>query len=344
MNAVIYWLARVLVAIIQALPLGIVARLGRGGGALWWLIDRKHSRLVKANLSAAFPDKSAHEIKSIARETFRRIGENSLSAVKTASMADSELLDICTVIGVEKLPRPDLPTTPSNVVGAIGHFGNFELYARLAKPVTGWQSATTYRAMNQPGLDSIVQKLRSSSGCVFFERRRDATALRDALAKGGLFVGLLSDQHPNKGGVLIPFMGRDCATTTAPAVLAMRYEAPLFPVICYRVALGRWHVEIGKEIPLKENGHRRTVEEITLDINRAFEDAIRRDPANWFWVHNRWKKPRIKKGRMSAAPNPGEQSEEVVEPPPSPNASRGARAADPQTESESPSVSDELSE
>ena len=100
MNAVIYWLARVLVAIIQALPLGIVARLGRGGGALWWLIDRKHSRLVKANLSAAFPDKSAHEIKSIARETFRRIGENSLSAVKTASMADSELLDICTVIGV----------------------------------------------------------------------------------------------------------------------------------------------------------------------------------------------------------------------------------------------------
>ena len=31
-----------------------------------------------------------------------------------------------------------------------------------------------------------------------------------------------------------------------------------------------------------------------LDVNRAFEAAIRRDPANWFWVHNRWKTPQPK--------------------------------------------------
>jgi hypothetical protein len=28
---------------------------------------------------------------------------------------------------------------------------------------------------------------------------------------------------------------------------------------------------------------------IMSDVNRAFEQAVRRDPANWFWVHNRWK-------------------------------------------------------
>jgi len=26
-----------------------------------------------------------------------------------------------------------------------------------------------------------------------------------------------------------------------------------------------------------------------LEVNRAFEAAVRRDPANWFWVHRRWK-------------------------------------------------------
>jgi len=26
-----------------------------------------------------------------------------------------------------------------------------------------------------------------------------------------------------------------------------------------------------------------------LEVNQAFETAIRRDPANWFWVHKRWK-------------------------------------------------------
>ncbi|HVK57296.1 MAG TPA: lysophospholipid acyltransferase family protein, partial [Candidatus Kapabacteria bacterium] len=213
---------------------------------------------------------------------------------------------------------------PPNIVGAIGHFGNFELYARLAKPVTGWQSATTYRAMNQPGLDSIVQKLRANSGCIFFERRRDATALRESLQAGGIFVGFLSDQHPNKGGVLVPFMGRPAATTTAPVVLAQRYDAPLFPVICYRVAPGRWTVEIEDEIPTKSGESRRPVDEITADINRAFETAIRRDPANWFWVHNRWKKPRIKKGRISL--------------------SKEAQASDPAVPPVSPSVSDELPE
>ena len=324
MNWVIYLCARVLVTVLQGLPLGIVARLGRAGGLLWWMIDFKHRGLVKRNLAAAFPEKSASDVGAIARETFRRIGENSLSAVKTASMNESELLKVCMVMGVEKLPKAGLPNSPTNLVGAVGHFGNFELYARLAKPVTGWQSATTYRAMNQPGLDAIVQKLRQSSGCVFYERRRDAAALKEALGKGGLFVGLLSDQHPNKGGVLVPFMGRECATSTAPAVLALRYDAPLFPVICYRVALGRWQVEIGEEIRLTEAGRRKRVEEITGEINRAFEAAIRRDPANWFWVHNRWKKPRIKKGRVKI--------------------SRDDREDDPGEEPESPSVSREPEE
>ncbi len=30
-------------------------------------------------------------------------------------------------------------------------------------------------------------------------------------------------------------------------------------------------------------------EEITRAINSAFEVAVRRDPGNGFWMHNRWK-------------------------------------------------------
>lgn len=305
MSWIVYWLVRAIVAVLQALPLAVVARVGRTLGWIWWALDFKHRGLVKRNLSAAFYGKGTGKIAEIAREVFQRIAENGACAVKTASMNESELLKVCTIIGVEKLPKAGQPNSPSNCVGAVGHFGNFELYARLAKPVTGWQSATTYRAMNQPGLDEIVQKLRQSSGCIFYERRRDADALKEALANGGLFVGLLSDQHPNKGGVLVSFMGRECAATTAPAVLALRYEAPLFPVICYRVGLGRWTVEVGDEIPLNRGGQKRTVEEITGDISAAFEAAIRRDPANWFWVHNRWKKPRVKrKARAEAEVKP----------------------------------------
>ena len=71
--------------------------------------------------------------------------------------------------------------------------------------------------------------------------------------------------------------------------MAMRYDCGLYAAICYRVALGRWVIEIGEPIPTRQNGKLRSAEAITRDINRAFEAAVHRDPANWFWVHNRWK-------------------------------------------------------
>ncbi len=39
-----------------------------------------------------------------------------------------------------------------------------------------------------------------------------------------------------------------------------------------------------------ENGERRPVEGITKEVNQVFEEAILKDPLNWFWVHDRWKR------------------------------------------------------
>ena len=68
-------------------------------------------------------------------------------------------------------------------------------------------------------------------------------------------------------------------------------ENLLHTAFCFRTELGKWRVEFGGEIPTAEDGVPRPVADIMLDVNRAFEAAVRRDPANWFWVHNRWKLP-----------------------------------------------------
>ena len=87
-NLLIYFPARVLVALVQALPLTLVARLGRlVGGLVWWL-DGRHRRMALRNLTMCFAaEKSPAEILSLARENFRRIGENFACAVKTAAMS-----------------------------------------------------------------------------------------------------------------------------------------------------------------------------------------------------------------------------------------------------------------
>jgi KDO2-lipid IV(A) lauroyltransferase len=68
------------------------------------------------------------------------------------------------------------------------------------------------------------------------------------------------------------------------------------------VGLARWRIEAGAQIPLYENERARPTPAIMLDVNRAFEVAVRRDPANWFWVHNRWKARLARKIQSSQPP------------------------------------------
>jgi KDO2-lipid IV(A) lauroyltransferase len=288
MDTVIYWFARSVVAFLQALPLVWVARLGRAGGALVFWLDRRHRNVALENLTLCFGrEKSPEEIHALAWENFRRIGENFAGAVKTAAMTPWEMLPYFDLTLARSILPHEANAGPQNRIVALGHFGNFELYARFGQFVPIFKCATTYRALKQPALNRIMEELRAGEGCRFFERRQDGAALKAAMNDTGLLLGLLADQSSK--GVRIPFLGHDCHTSTAPAVFALRYNCPLHTAICYRIGPANWRVEVGDEISTRENGQPRPVADIMRDVNRAFEIAVRRDPANWFWVHRRWK-------------------------------------------------------
>jgi len=288
MDTLIYWPARALVALIQALPITLVARLGRQAGGLAFRLDARHRRVALNNLTLCFGrEKSPEEIHALARENFRRIGENFASAVKTAAMTPDQMRAHFDFVGVEKILKFQTESGPQSRIVAIGHFGNFELYARFGQFVPIFKCATTYRALRQPALTRLMQSLRETSTCRFFERRTEGAALRACMTGSGLLLGLLADQ--SDGQLRLPFLGHECATSNAPAIFALRYHCPLHTAICYRVGLAQWVIEAGDEIPTRENGQPRTIAAIMTDVNRAFEIAVRRDPANWFWVHRRWK-------------------------------------------------------
>ena len=288
METLFYGLLRALVAFLQALPLTWVARLGRCGGGLAYRLDARHRRVTLRNLTMCFgAEKSPAELRSLARETFRRIGENYVCAIKTAAMSFEDLRSRVEFVGNPRVVSPPADRKPQSVVAAVGHFGNFELYARFGQFAPAYKCATTYRGLHQPSLNRLLQSLRERSGCLFFERRFEASALKAFMNQPGVMLGLLIDQS---GGALRgPFLGHECSTTAAPAIFALRYHCALITGICYRVGLARWRIEAGAEIPTHENGRPRSTAAIMGDVNRAFEAAVRRDPANWFWVHRRWK-------------------------------------------------------
>lgn len=303
MGTFLYWLGTGFIKMVQMLPLPAVARVGRWGGAAAYWLDGRHRKMARSNLAFLFRDEmSAPQIEALARENFRRIGETFACAMRTSSMSDEEMrphLDL----GPPMFPDPGPP--PERVVVAIGHFGNFELYARAGALAPGFQMSTTYRGLAHPALDRVFQNLREASGCRYFERRTESSELRKFMNQSGVMLGLLSDQHAGGSGVRIPFLGRECSTSTAPALLALRYDCALLTGFCFRTGLARWRLEAGKPIPTRIDGKPRPVRDIMIDVNRAFEAAVRRDPANWFWVHNRWKDRRAG-SRAATAPSSGE--------------------------------------
>jgi KDO2-lipid IV(A) lauroyltransferase len=247
------------------------------------------------------PEKSPAELRALAHENFRRIGENYACAIKTAAMSFEELRPRVEFVGDARIVSPPGDRKPRGVVAAIGHFGNFELYARFGQFAPAYKCATTYRGLRQPSINRLLQTLRERSGCLFFERRFDAPALKAFMNQPGVMLGLLSDQ--SGGSLRGPFLGHECSTTAAPAIFALRYHCALITGICYRVGLARWRIEAGSEIPTRENGQPRSTAAIMRDVNLAFEAAVRRDPTNWFWVHRRWKPAKSEAGVPPATPS-----------------------------------------
>ncbi len=281
--------ARALLPVIQSLPMTRVAALGRAGGRLAWHLDRRHRRVALDNLAHAYPDLPPAERTALARENFLRLGENYACGARAATLSWEEIQPHLEFGPLHHLTNTLAAHPDRSVILALGHFGNFELltWARLAAP--GIPIATTYRALRQETATRLLLDLRRRSGCLFFERRRDARALRETLRSQRVILGLLADQHDGRG-VRVPFFGRDAGTSTAPALLAQRYRCPLLTAFCFRTAPARWRIEVGPPIATHHPAdNRRPLADIARDMNRAFEAAVRRDPANWFWVHRRWK-------------------------------------------------------
>ena len=303
LNAMLFFFARAVAGLLQALPLRWVARLGRGIGELVFWLDGRHRRMAIGNLTRCFaPEKSAAEIRALAHENFRRIGENYCCGIKTAALNPAQLKKVLSISGAGAGRNPSTITLVSNRVFATGHFGNFELFSRLTPYIEGYQVAVTYRGIRPPAFNQMLLALRTKNGCQMFERRTESGALKHALNQGGYLLVLLADQSAGDGGVEMPFFGQTCLASRAPAVMALRYDCELFVPICYRLGLGQWAIETGDAIPTHREGKKRSSEDITRDINAAMETAVRRDPANWFWVHNRWKTRRAAPQKIHSQP------------------------------------------
>ncbi len=285
MERVIYALALAIVTTIRALPLSVCFALGQIIGAALWLVLPPYRRLARENLARAFAgEKSPAQLRDLTFRHFVTLGANTCSAFKVAVMTDEQLARHMTIEGHEHMT--DGLVAGQGVVLMISHLSNWELLAQanyLARP---WKSATIYQALRNKQLDDLINSDRRAKGTATLDRKRGLTKALTYLKEGNL-VGVLVDQHAGDSGLWLPFFNALASTSPLAATLATRTGARVVPMAVVTTGFARWRLVIRPPIPYDSNDP----DQLTADINSMMEVQIRESPADWFWVHNRWKIP-----------------------------------------------------
>lgn len=292
MSRVVYWLCRVVFALVAPLPLTLVFRLGQGLGWLAHALFWPYRALARHNLALAFAgEKNPAQVRQLARQHFTTLGANLLSGVRASRMDLDELRRVATVENIEILQVA--LDRGRGVVLVLSHLGCWELFAQLCQFLPQYRWGTVYQPLGNAPLEEFLRGLRAARGVQLFNRRGGFHAPADFLRAGGA-LGVLVDQHAGDGGVWAPFFGRLASSSTLAALLALRTGAELVPIAVRTVGPARWRVVISPPVSPAgpATGAELTPERLTLAINAAVERQVRAAPADWFWVHNRWKTPR----------------------------------------------------
>ncbi len=291
MDYLVYLVYRLFTALIGALPMTVVFRLGQAFGLLGYALCWPYRRLAVANLTIAYGDAlSARQVRQLARTHFLTLGANLLASIKAAGYGPERLREIVTVEGMETI-RAALDRG-KGVILIISHIGNWELFAQLCQFLPEYQWGTVYQPLGNRFIEAHIQRMRSK--VQLFNRKQGFNAPTTFLRAGGA-LGVLVDQHAGDGGVWTPFFGRLASTSPLAALLALRTEAELVPLAVHTDGTAHWRVVISTPVPrVDEAGAPANPEALTAQINQVLERQINRTPADWFWVHNRWKTPRPK--------------------------------------------------
>ena len=172
------------------------------------------------------------------------------------------------------------------VVFVSGHFNNFELMAMQLEKL-GIELSAIYRPLNNIFLNKIMEKIRKNYICKN-QIKKGMAGTRQIIKnlKKGSSVALMIDQRVREGSK-VKFFGNFATTTTIPAQLIKKYKCELVPIYIERKDKYYFKMHISKPIKLSS---KKSTEEITLFLNSVLEKMILKNPEQWIWTHDRWKK------------------------------------------------------
>jgi len=279
---------------VAALPRSLSIRIGKKIGT--FLFNILHSRRAIAidNISQALPFMKRHPSwtgafetsEEIALATFMNLGISIVEVCRLYHGKD-DLINAIEVNGEENLHSA--MERQKGMICVSGHCGNWELMSLSLKrffDVNVWAIA---RKLDNPYLNTIVTTMRMGYGNKVIYNKSALRHILGVLKSGGV-IGMLSDQAVfEDNGALIEFLGRKAWANKAPAIIAHKTGVPLVPVFIHRT--GDHHVlTILPEYKLCGDRSDEGVGRDIQALSNYLEEFVCAHPADWYWVHRRWKR------------------------------------------------------
>lgn len=263
------------------------ASVTRGIGP--WLPEHKIGR---ANLTAAFPEKSPEEIETILTGVWENLGRVA---------AEFAHIDHIWDLDPENPEKGRIEPAPGSIEkflklrddgkGALvfaSHLANWELPA-LAAPAYGLESAVLFRRPNIAAVDRAIQDIRAVNMGTMVATTHDAPLRLAQALQDGVHVGMLVDQHFGRG-VDVTFFGRRAKANPMLARLARQVDVPIHGVRVMRLPNHRFRIEVSDEVvPVRDADGKVDVQGTTQAITSVIEGWIREAPEQWLWLHRRWR-------------------------------------------------------
>ena len=296
----VYILVRLIVCMLQALPLRSCAALARVMAWLCGQVLHVRRSVLEENLASAFPASTARE----RRRLVRRMWEHLFLMIAEIAQAPRKIhetnwREYITLTGSEQLLSTLLADRPAVIVTA--HYGNFELSGYLLG-LLGFSSVTVARPLDNVYLDRFMHDFRATRGQFIISKHGSAQRIDQLVAEGGTLT-LLGDQHAGPKGCWVDFFGRPASTHKAIALFALVNRAPIALCYCRRVG-GPLHHIVGAEAVIDVetlDPSLQTVPALTQWYTRVLENIIRREPGQYWWLHRRWKDTRPKRASQQQA-------------------------------------------
>lgn len=285
----IYYIASLTLLVSKKIPLSWNLYIGNCIGRLAYLTLWKERKKTLDNLQRALgKEKSKEELRKIAKNVFINLGKNLFELFWSYNKDKKQLEKIATFDGMEYLQHAF--NKGKGLIVISPHLGNWEFMAQFAS-IAGYPINVIATRLYDSRLNNIVLNFRSDKGIktIFRDDPSVGKKIMHVLKKGEI-IGLLIDQDTRVDGVYVKFFNQLCYTPAGAAILARRTGTPVLLSTIYRNCDDKHIIKFFP--PFKTictaDAQGDTILNTQLYTN-LIEAAIRKNPDQWVWMHQRWK-------------------------------------------------------